>query len=155
MVMPALLLLCLLFGAFFHTADAFSAEIPGGMPFPVQAAIVQENGDPIIGAVLCAFDTDCTLLAEDAQGFRLSLKVPYGRHCFLKRLSLRCVSGDCSFLNGSSSVEFGEEREFPFFEGSFGRELVYRQRTKLGSVLLIAPDFINRCRMPSSMLRRS
>lgn len=153
--MSAPLFFCLFLGAVFHATGAFAAEIPGGMPFPVQAAIVQENGDPIVGAALCAFDADCTLLTEDNQGFALSLKVPYGRRCSLKRLSLRCASGDCSFSNGSSSVDFGEEREFAIFEGRFGQELVYQRQAKLGSILLIAPDFINRCRMPSSTLRRS
>lgn len=149
-----MLLRCLLLGAVFHATGISAAEIPGGMPFPVQVAIVQEKGQPIVGAALCAFDTDCTLLTEDDQGFGLTLEAPYDRRCHMKRLSLRCASGDCSFSNGRSSVELGAEREYTFFEGSFGQELVYRRRARLGSVLLILPDFITTCRTPSSILRR-
>ncbi|WP_439630925.1 hypothetical protein [Shinella sp.] len=147
--MPAIVLRCFAFVWAFSFAGANPAEITGGKPFPVQAAILPDDGEPIAGSAMCALGEECEIFTREQHGFSLSLEVPKGTRCRLGELKLYCAASDCSFSNGRSLREFGHEREFDFYGGSYGHEAVLRQLPKLGSVHLILPESISGCRAPA------
>ncbi|TAA61672.1 hypothetical protein [Shinella sp. JR1-6] len=130
-------------------ADTKAAEIAGGVQFPVQVAILLEDGEPFTGDVHCVFGQECKIFTRGQHGLSLSLMVGKRSDYFRGELTLHCESQDCSFSNGSSSLEFDCEREFKFFEGRYSsREAVLRILPKLGSILLILPETVSGCHMP-------
>lgn len=128
------------------SATVAVADSRNGVSFPVQAAILPDDGEPVVGAATCTLGKDCEIFTQEQHSFDLSLKVHEGSsRCRLSEITLRCASGDCSFGTGYSTQMFGSERSLDFYEGSDGRELVLRRRTKIGSVLLILPEFGPTC----------
>lgn len=143
--MPTRTFSCAVF-ALALSAMAAAADSRNGVSFPVQAAILPDDGEPVAGAATCALGKDCEIFTREKHSFGLSLKVHQsGSLCRLSEITLSCESGDCSFGNGYSRQMFGSERILDFYEGSDGRELVLRRRTKIGSILLILPEFGPTC----------
>lgn len=127
-------------------ANVAAAESAGRAKFPVQAAILLNDGEPVASSVLCLTGQACEIFSQERDGFSLSLAVPEKGACSNMELRLGCVSGSCSFGNGSSTTTFSHERKFDFYEGSeHGNELVFHHRRKLGSVLLILPERSRGC----------
>ena len=138
--MPARLLCC--FAILLALPVVVSAgESRNGISFPVQAAIMPEDGEPMTAAVLCKIGEDCEIFNRKRHDFHLSLKIQESSRCLVSELSLTCEAGDCSFNNGLSSRMIDDGGTFDFYAGRDGWELVLRKRQKIGSVLLIVPDF--------------
>ncbi|WP_150129886.1 hypothetical protein [Sinorhizobium sp. RAC02] len=150
--MPATWFCCAVF-ALALSATAAAADSRSGASFPVEAAIVLENGEPIAGAAMYTIGEECQIFTREQHTFGLSLKVHVGSsRCLSSELYLRCASGECSFSNGRSGLMFGGERRFDVYEGSDGYELVLRRRSKIGSVLLSIPDFGPPCALPKNAI---
>lgn len=143
--MPTGVFSCAVF-ALALSAMAAAADSRNGVSFPVQAAILPDDGEPVAGAATCTLGKDCEIFTREQHRFDLSLKVhEESSRCVSSEITLRCASDDCSFGNGYSKQMFGSERSLDFYEGSDGRELVLRRRAKIGSVLLILPEFVPTC----------
>jgi hypothetical protein len=141
MFMPTRVFSCAVF-AVLLSATAAVADSRNGVSFAVQAAILPDDGEPVAGAATCTLGKDCEIFTREQHNFDLSLKVHEGSsRCLSSEITLRCASGDCSFGTGYSRQTFGSERSLDFYEGSDGNELVLRRRTKIGSILLILPEF--------------
>jgi hypothetical protein len=139
--MPTRVFSCAVF-ALALSAMAAAADSRNGVSFPVQAAILPDDGEPVVRTATCTLGKDCEIFTREQHRFDLSLKVHEGiSRCLSSEVTLRCASGDCSFGTGYSTQMVGSERSLDFYEGSDGRELVLRRRTKIGSVLLILPEF--------------
>jgi hypothetical protein len=138
--MPTRVFSCAVFALALSAMAA--ADSRNGVSFPVQAAILPDDGEPVVRTATCTLGKDCEIFTREQHRFDLSLKVHEGiSRCLSSEVTLRCASGDCSFGTGYSTQMVGSERSLDFYEGSDGRELVLRRRTKIGSVLLILPEF--------------
>jgi len=143
--MPTRVFSCAVF-ALALSAMAAAADSRNSVSFPVQAAILPDDGEPVVRTATCTLGEDCEIFTREQHRFDLSLKLHKGGSlCRLSEITLRCESGDCSFGNGYSRQMFSSERSLDFYEGSDGRELVLRRRTKIGTVLLILPEFGPTC----------
>ncbi|MGQ3295553.1 MAG: hypothetical protein ACT6U0_25545, partial [Shinella sp.] len=72
--MPTTLLSCAVF-ALALSATVAAADSTNGASFPVQAAILLENGEPVAGAATCTVGEACRIFAKEQQKIDLSLKV--------------------------------------------------------------------------------
>jgi len=146
--MPRILLYYLVFALAplgVNAADKSRGEVE----FPVQAAFLPQDDDPVDNAVTCRIGEECQILDETQHTIGLSLNVWESRsHCLMQRISLDCRLDRCSFENGRLQLDFAGERRFDVFEGSgSGVEtlLVLRTRREIGRVLLILPDLGPAC----------
>jgi hypothetical protein len=147
--MPAILLYGLIF--LLTPIDVAAAEESrDGTTFFVQAAFLPQNDDPVINAATCKIGQTCRILYEKQHDIGLFLEVwrNHNHPCLMQKISLDCRLDDCSFENGRSEMDFGDDRQFTVFEESeSGVEtlLVLKARPKIGDVLLIFPTLGPNC----------
>ncbi|WP_440983601.1 hypothetical protein [Shinella sumterensis] len=147
--MPAILL----YGLIFLLAPidvAAAKESRDGTTFSVQAAFLPQDDDPVINAVTCKIGQTCRILYEKQHDIGLSLEVWQNNDhpCLMQKISLDCGLDDCSFENGRSEMNFGDDRRFTVFEEpESGVEtlLVLKARPKIGEVLLVLPALGRNC----------
>ena len=94
-----MILRCLGLALTLSIANTAAAENANDLRFPVQVAILPDDGDPIAKSALCMVGESCEILTQERDSLGLSLTVPEVGACSHKELRLGCISGDCSFVS--------------------------------------------------------